>query len=311
MDSIWIDNGGPSAWHFAIAIYFAFAFVAARFCLDRFIFRVSYVRSNKTCLKGLIIAPVSGDYKLAIWLLFNGAIPLKLNDTTQAKIVKCSESMWKLTYYATVEICILSITYHEPWLREAKGYFIGWPNQELKIPLKLFYMCQCGFYTYSIAALLTWETRRKDFSVMMSHHVVTVILISYSYVTSFFRIGSIILALHDASDVFMEAAKVFKYSEKELGASVCFGLFAISWLLLRLIFFPFWIIKSTSKDLCKFLRLSEAYDMSLYYVFNTMLVTLLMFHIYWWYLIWSMIMRQLKNQGKVGEDIRSDSEDDE
>lgn len=288
MDSIWIDNGGPSAWHFAIAIYFAFGFVAARFCLDRFIFR-----------------------KLAIWLLFNGAIPLKLNDTTQAKIVKCSESMWKLTYYATVEICILSITYHEPWLREAKGYFIGWPNQELKIPLKLFYMCQCGFYTYSIAALLTWETRRKDFSVMMSHHVVTVILISYSYVTSFFRIGSIILALHDASDVFMEAAKVFKYSEKELGASVCFGLFAISWLLLRLIFFPFWIIKSTSKDLCKFLRLSEAYDTSLYYVFNTMLVTLLMFHIYWWYLIWSMIMRQLKNQGKVGEDIRSDSEDDE
>ncbi|KAF7142821.1 hypothetical protein RHSIM_Rhsim05G0084500 [Rhododendron simsii] len=364
MDSIWIDNGGPSAWHFAIAIYFAFGFVAARFFLDRFIFR-----------------------KLAIWLLFNGAIPLKMNDTTRAKIVKCSESMWKLTYYATVEICILSITYHEPWLREAKGYFIGWPNQELKIPLKLFYMCQCGFYTYSIAALLTWETRRKDFSVMMSHHVVTVILISYSYVTRcvawyfdmpklqkpvgtnassqflseyvsatlcvksiegslglrlkgnmfpcakvffpnpgcsyavvlrvkfmltcFFRIGSIILALHDASDVFMEAAKVFKYSEKELGASVCFGLFAISWLLLRLIFFPFWIIKSTSKDLCKFLRLSEAYDTSLYYVFNTMLVTLLMFHIYWWYLIWSMIMRQLKNQGKVGEDIRSDSEDDE
>ncbi|KAE9448494.1 hypothetical protein C3L33_19607, partial [Rhododendron williamsianum] len=61
MDSIWIDNGGPSAWHFAIAIYFAFGFVAARFFLDRFIFRVSYVRS-KTCLKGLIIAPVSGDY---------------------------------------------------------------------------------------------------------------------------------------------------------------------------------------------------------------------------------------------------------
>lgn len=54
-----------------------------------------------------------------------------------------------------------------------------------RIPLKLFYMCQCGFYTYSIAALVTWETRRKDFSVMMSHHVVTVILISYSYVTRY------------------------------------------------------------------------------------------------------------------------------
>ncbi|XWS62902.1 hypothetical protein CRYUN_Cryun06bG0050500 [Craigia yunnanensis] len=81
-------------------------------------------------------------------------------------------------------------------------------------------MCQCGFYIYSIAALLTWGTRRKDFAVMMSHHVITVILIGYSYITRFFRISSIILALHDASDVFLEAAKVFKYSERELGAII-------------------------------------------------------------------------------------------
>jgi hypothetical protein len=32
---------------------------------------------------------------------------------------------------------------------------------------------------------------------------------------------------------------------------------------------------------------------------------LLVFHIYWWILIYSMIMRQLRNRGRVGEDIRS------
>lgn len=53
------------------------------------------------------------------------------------------------------------------------------------------------------------------------------------------------LALHDGSDVFMEAAKVFKYSGREFGASVCFAFFAVSWLLLRLIFFPLWIIRTT------------------------------------------------------------------
>lgn len=288
MDSIWSLNGPPSPSHFLIALFFAFAFVAARSFLDRFIFR-----------------------RLAIWLLSNGAVQLKINEATRAKIVKCSESLWKLTYYATVELCVLKILYHEPWSTDLRGYFVGWPDQELKIPLQLVYMCQCGFYAYSIAALLTWETRRKDFSVMMSHHVVTVILIGYSYITRFFRIGSVILALHDASDVFLEAAKAFKYSEKEIGASVCFGLFAISWLVLRLIFFPFWIIRSSSYHLCEFLRLSEAYDMTLYYVFNTMLLTLLVFHVYWWILIYSMIMRQLKNRGQVGEDIRSDSEDDD
>ncbi|KAL9662950.1 hypothetical protein QQ045_027786 [Rhodiola kirilowii] len=283
MESIWKKDNA-----FLLAGYFAVGFVAARFLLDRYVFR-----------------------SIAIWLLSCGARPLKFDDTTQAKIVKCTESMWKLAYYACVEAWVLSIVYSEPWFSDTREYFHGWPNQELKLPLKLFYMCQCGFYVYSIAALLTWETRRKDFSVMMSHHVVTVILISYSYYLGFFRIGSIVLALHDASDVFLETAKLFKYAEKELGASVFFGMFAVSWLILRLIFFPFWIIRSTSYDLIAYIKSSAQYPKLLYYVFNGMLLTLLVFHIYWWYLIYAMIARQLQNRGKVGEDIRSDSEDDD
>ncbi|KAK8949772.1 ASC1-like protein 3 [Platanthera guangdongensis] len=62
----------------------------------------------------------------------------------------------------------------------------------------------------------------------------------------FFRIGTVILALHDASDVFLEGAKIFKYAEKEMAASLFFAFFALSWLLLRLFFFPFWIIRASS-----------------------------------------------------------------
>lgn len=288
MDSIWANNGAPAASHLFYAIYFAFGFVIVRLFLDRFIFR-----------------------RLAILLLHLGTTHLRNDEATRGKIVKCSESMWKFAYYATIEFCVLKVAYHEPWFLDVKGYFSGWPNQELTAGIKLIYMCQCGFYLYSIAALLVWETRRKDFAVMMSHHIVTVFLISFSYILSFFRIGVVILALHDASDVFLEAAKVFKYSEKELGASVLFGCFAVSWLALRLVFFPFWVIRSSSYYLCEVLNLSEAYDTMIYYFFNTLLLTLLVFHIYWWILICSMIMKQLRNSGQVGEDIRSDSEDDD
>ncbi|KAG5023507.1 hypothetical protein JHK85_019849 [Glycine max] len=290
MDFLWSENATtPRASHFSVAICFAFASFAARFFLDRFVFR-----------------------SLAIRMLTKGRAPSRITKEMQVKIGKCSESMWKLTYYAAVEAFVLKITYHEPWFTNTKLYFNDWPNHELKSPLVLYYMCQCGFYIYSIAAILTWETRRKDFSVMFTHHVITVLLIGISYLTRFcyIRVGSIILALHDASDVFMEAAKVFKYSGREFGASVCFGFFAVSWLILRLIFFPFWVIKATSIDLQQVLSLSEGFHMFLYYVFNTMLIMLLIFHIYWWKLICAMILRQLKNRGKVGEDIRSDSDDD-
>ncbi|KAL2937647.1 LAG1 longevity assurance-like protein 2 [Bienertia sinuspersici] len=163
MESFLKSSNRPEAWHFLIAIYFSIFFVGARFFFDKFVFR-----------------------RLAIWLLSKGrAAPLKFDEATQAKIIKCSESLWKLTYYATVEASILRISYDEPWFSDTKEYFREWPNQELKLPLELFYMCQCGFYIYSIAALLTWETRRKDFAVMMSHHVITVLLICYSYVTGY------------------------------------------------------------------------------------------------------------------------------
>ncbi|XP_026394558.1 LAG1 longevity assurance homolog 2-like isoform X2 [Papaver somniferum] len=287
MDSIWSRDGVPEVKHFSIAIFFAIFFIAAHFFLDAFLFQ-----------------------KFAKWLLSDGIVPLKMTKSIKRKVAKCSESMWKLTYYGTVQACLLTVIYHEPWSRDINQYFKGWPNQELKLPFTLLYMCQCGFYLYSIAALLTWETRRKDFSIMMSHHIVTVFLIGFSYFTSFFRIGLIVVALHDACDVFMEAAKVFKYSENEFAASVIFGFFAVSWVILRLVFFPFWVIRCSSYNLIEVLKLSEAYHTFLYYFFNTMLLTLLNFHIYWWILIYSMIRRQLKNRGKVGEDIRSDSDDD-
>ncbi|MBA0591723.1 hypothetical protein Goarm_006013, partial [Gossypium armourianum] len=115
-----------------------------------------------------------------------------MNEATQVKITKCSESMWKLTYFATVETWVLKITYYEPWFGDSKGYFKDWPNQELKLSLSLFYMCQCGFYIYSIFALLTWETRRKDFSgtkfpviaVQKEANILVVIIIAYFLASS-------------------------------------------------------------------------------------------------------------------------------
>jgi hypothetical protein len=114
-----------------------------------------------------------------------------------------------------------------------------------RLKLKLLYTFAGGFYTYSIFALLFWETRRKDFGVSMAHHVATLALILISYMCRFSRAGSMVLALHDASDVFLEIGKLTKYCGSEIVPSISFLIFALSWLILRLIYFPFFIIWST------------------------------------------------------------------
>lgn len=287
MESLLEDSNLPEASHLILAIFFALAFAPARFLLDSLLYK-----------------------RLANRILYSGSVPSMLDETRKLKFTKCMESLWKLTYYAAMHIWVISILKKTPWALKSNEYFMGWPNQELGLQMKLFYLCQCGFYLYSIVALLAWETRRKDFSIMMSHHIITSFLIGHSYWTRFFRIGTVILALHDASDVFLESAKIFKYAGKELAASLFFASFALSWLLLRLIFFPFWIIRASSYYLIETLVKSAKFPRTLYYFFNVMLITLLIFHVYWWRLICAMIIRQLQNRGKVGEDIRSDSEDE-
>ncbi|KAI5084530.1 hypothetical protein GOP47_0000699 [Adiantum capillus-veneris] len=274
----------PESWDFYLVILAAVSFPLLRFLLDTCLFK-----------------------RVAIWCLHLDGIGSEkaLKDASAVKLSKFKESLWKFSCYTGWEIFIYKISMMEPWFYNHEMYFSGWPHQPLKLPLKLYYTSQCGFYVYGLVALIVWETRRKDFGVMFAHHIITILLISFSYSARFLRVGAMTLALHDVSDLIMELAKLCKYSGKELTASVCFGVFAISWFTLRLVYFPFWVIRSTSYELVKVLDHSSSYHTWIFYSFNTMLITLLIFHIYWWMLICRMAFRQLQNKGKIGEDIRS------
>ncbi len=48
------------------------------------------------------------------------------------KICKFTESAWKLTYYLSTEICVVWITYKEPWFTDTSTFWHGWPHQTLK-----------------------------------------------------------------------------------------------------------------------------------------------------------------------------------
>jgi len=43
----------------------------------------------------------------------------------------------------------------------------------------------------------------------------------------------------------------------------------------------------------------------LYYIFNTLLISLFVLHIYWWILIFRMIVKQVEARGRVSDDVRS------
>ncbi|XP_062116798.1 ceramide synthase 1 LOH3-like [Humulus lupulus] len=295
----WIDNwemeSYPVAQDLICLPFLALLFPSVRLFLDRFVFE-----------------------RIARRLMF-GRKHHELNFESRwkrKKVNKFKESAWKCLYYFSSEFLALYVTYNEPWFTNTRYFWEGpgnqtWPDLKMKLKLKGLYMYAGGFYIYSTFALVFWETRRSDFYVTMAHHLASVTLILFSYMLRFARVGSIILAIHEGTDVILEFAKMAKYSGYEGVASVFLVLFIFSFTVLRIVLYPFWILWSTRYEVVSVLGKDNPMVNGVYYsMFNTLLLGLFLCHIYWWLLMLRMLVRKIKTS-KLEDDVRSDNEEEE
>lgn len=163
-----------------------------------------------------------------------------------------------------------------------------------------YYMISMAFY-WSLAFSQFADHKRKDFWQMFIHHVLTLLLIALSWVCNIHRVGSLILLVHDCADVFLEAAKSLNYAKLQRSCDVVFGIFTIAWIVTRLMMFPRIIYA------CVFQTLLPSYPV--YYFFNCMLISLLILHFIWTYMIFQVIAQSVKS-GEIEGDVRSSSEDE-
>mmetsp|Transcript_35947 Transcript_35947/g.77575 ORF Transcript_35947/g.77575 Transcript_35947/m.77575 type:complete len:173 (+) Transcript_35947:2-520(+) len=147
---------------------------------------------------------------------------------------------------------------------------------------------------------------------MILHHLITIALITISFLNNFTRIGSVILLLHDVADVFLEAGKVLNYISKAKGGKwlapivdSIFGLFAVSFFVTRLVLYPRYILWSMSTE--GYGHFGGGWPVG--WSFVVLLFALQFLHIFWFYLIMRMVVK-ICSTGTVEKDERSDDEDD-
>lgn len=103
---------------------------------------------------------------------------------------------------------------------------------------------------------------------------------------------------------FSKSAKMFNYAGWETTCNSIFVVFALVFMVTRLIIFPFWLIH------CTWVYPLDQFEPFFgYYFFNVMLVVLLLLHMFWASLILRMVKKFLF--GKLKGDERSDEEEDE
>lgn len=219
--------------------------------------------------------------------------------TRQHLETKFCESLWKALVYGTTFLIGVYAVYDEPWPTDTSLFWKDWPYQQFSQKLLFLYKAYFASYTSGLLMLVLWDTRRNDFWAMLLHHVATVGLVSLSYYLGFLRVGSMIMVLHDPSDIILEVTKMLNYAEWERTSTVMFVVFMGSWFLTRLVYFPFWIVWSTSFEVEQVL----GFKPELYTVFNGLLLTLVVLHVYWFAIICNIALQKVL-EGKDVADVR-------
>ncbi|TPX30590.1 hypothetical protein SmJEL517_g05875 [Synchytrium microbalum] len=162
---------------------------------------------------------------------------------------KFQVAAWKLWYSTFVSTLGLIVLSQESWALDPSQYFVGWQDKMAPMSdmMKVYYVVSFGNYAAQAIAIF-FEPRLKDFWQMFCHHIITCNLIFFSYWMGFYRVGSVIVLVHDVSDPWMELAKCFHYTNNELMANVFFATFAACFIYTRNWIFPRYIIYPITED---------------------------------------------------------------
>ncbi|KAI4879341.1 hypothetical protein NFI96_015711 [Prochilodus magdalenae] len=233
------------------------------------------------------------------------------NQDRPSNTKKFCEASWRFVFYLISFTAGLASLINTPWFWDQRECWKGYPLQvclpshshihPIEKVHYLYYMIELGFY-WSLLLCVSVDVKRKDFKEQIIHHIATIFLLGFSYCSNYIRIGTLVMLVHDSSDFLLESAKMFNYAGWKKTCDSLFVVFAVMFLVTRLVVFPSKIIYTT-------LILSmEVFEPFVgYYFFNALLLVLQALHIFWAWLIMRMIYKFLF-LGKLDKDERSDDE---
>jgi len=227
-----------------------------------------------------------------------------LNDSKQIpadKRAKFSESAWKFVYYVVFWIWGWQLVIGQDFFWKTKLCWIGWPNIPISDSYQMFYLSQLSFYIHSFLAHLTIEVKRKDFWQMLIHHVAAAFLIFFSYYHSVYRIGGVLLVLHDVNDVFLELAKMANYASYQKLSSGSFGVTLASWFVTRIVVYPIKVLYSASVEVFEVLGPFPPY----WFIIFALLLVILLLNIFWFVLMVKILYTSIVSKEKI-DDSRED-----
>ncbi len=242
--------------------------------------------------------------------------------TNERQVRKVGESLWRFSFYSSVLIYGYSVVSDKDFYRDSTklwgvinkdsaGRPVEWIMPDITLDLHFYYFIELAFYsaaTFLHVTRLSQASENKDYWVMLVHHLSTIALIASSYHFNVYRVGVMVMLLHDWCDPFLEIAKLlkyFKYMDFSLAMFVTFG---VVFHVTRLYMYPAFVLRSALVETADLLPLDKTYNLY-YYFANALLFVILVLNGVWSAYILKGFGKVLF-QGSEVHDARSDDEDD-
>lgn len=220
-----------------------------------------------------------------------------------SSLYKFRECSWHLLFYTFSFSYGLYALWDKPWLWVTVNCWVGWPKQHIDNDIFALYLIELSFYwSLLFAIIFQRDYQKKDKKEMVVHHIVTILLIYFSWACNFVRVGSLVLVVHDVADPWLSIAKMAKYTKHQTTCEIFFAMFIITWIVSRIFVYPLWVLNASAIEIHDYVTTFPAY-----WFFNGLLIVLQLLHIMWTYLILSIAFQKFST-GTIEKDIRSESD---
>ncbi|KAL8738720.1 MAG: hypothetical protein Q9181_000542 [Wetmoreana brouardii] len=152
--------------------------------------------------------------------------------TKKKEKTRFAEQAWVLIYDSTFWSLGMYLMWKSDYWLDTRHLWTNWPNREMTGLFKWYYLAQFAFWLQQIV-VVNIEERRKDHWQMMTHHIITSILMFTSYGYHQSKVGNTILCLMDVVDLLLPLAKMLKYLRFQTACDIAFGAFMIVWFIAR------------------------------------------------------------------------------
>jgi ceramide synthetase len=254
----------------------------------------------------------------------HGGIPAACRRPLASRVAqkKWRDQAWQLAIHVSmtaweVRLLGLAAARGQPWWEDPYTMYTPCPQLYLRdgvvgfpflYELRSFYVLQLVLWMWTGVSAKWLEERRKDYVEMMLHHVMTVALILGSFLHAEYATGLVILAVHDASDIVLDAMKMANYLKVEgsHGGYVTESLFVLNtyvvWPFLRLYRFPVYVIPAVYYAYPRDCNKDGKTPGSSGNIW--MLYSLFLLHCFWWVLLNRIAWKMLngKDASKAGDE---------